>query len=61
MKEGYFSVILDQATERQAYTALDSLCGYLLYQKETRNIYTDVMIVTSEVLRYRESGSESQT
>lgn len=61
MKEGYFSVILDQATERQAYTALDSLCGYLLYQKETRNIYTDVMIVTGEVLRYRESGSESQT
>ena len=58
MKEGYFTVILDQATERQAFTALDRLCGYLLYQKATQNIYTDVMIVTSEVLRYRDNENQ---
>lgn len=54
IKDGYFTVILDQATQRQAFTALDCLCRHLLYQAKVENIYTEILIVTSEILRYRE-------
>ena len=56
MREGYFRIILDQNPERQATIALDSLCRYLLYHTKVKNVFTDVEIVTSEVLRYKETS-----
>lgn len=56
MLEDYFKIVLSQNPEQQAMMALDSLCRYLLYHAEIKNIYTDVTIVTSEVLRYKENG-----
>ena len=58
MEKDYFKIILSQNPEQQAAMALDSLCRYLLYHAEIKNIFTDVTIVTSEVLRYRESERE---
>ena len=54
MRDGYFKIILDQNPEQQAFQALDNVCRHLLYQTKVKNIYTDVIIVTSEVLRYKE-------
>lgn len=52
MRDGYFRVILDQKPEQQASLALDSICRHLIYQTKVSDIFTDVVIVTSEVLRY---------
>lgn len=54
MREGYFKVLLDQKPEQQAALALDGICRYLIYQTKVKNVFTDVVIVTSEVLRYKD-------
>ncbi len=54
MREDYFTLILDQNPEQQAMIALDSICRHLLYNTKMENIFTDVAIVTSEILRYKE-------
>lgn len=54
MREGYFKIILDQNPEQQAAIALDNTCRHLLYNTKVKNIFTDVVIVTSEILRYKE-------
>lgn len=53
MREGYFNIILDQNPEQQAALALDNTCRYLLYHSGVKNIFTEVAIVTSEILRYK--------
>lgn len=53
MLADYFKIILSQNPEQQASIVLDSFCKYLLYHSDIKNIYTDVTIVTSEVLRYK--------
>ena len=55
LKEDYFKVVLSQNPDKQAYKVLQKMCDYISYGvKVKKNIYTDVSIITSECLRYRE-------
>ena len=58
LEEEYFKVILSQDPQGQAVVVLNALCKYLLYGMKAKNIFTDVAIVTSEVLRYRNNLKE---
>lgn len=58
LEEDYFKVVLSQNPELQAEIVLDKLCRYLLYGTPVKNVFTDVTIVTSEVLRYRSNLKE---
>lgn len=54
MREDYFKIILDQNPEQQAAMALDNTCRHLLYNTKVKNIFTEVVVVTSEILHYKE-------
>lgn len=51
LREDHMKVILSQNPDKQAATALQMMCRYILNQSiDERNVFTDISIITSECL-----------